>query len=62
MRVFGATKYGSGAGQIHYSNVVCMGTEANFADCTAVVSPTNCDHTEDAGLRCEISEYNARTS
>lgn len=46
--------YGSGLGPIYLDNVVCDGTEARLIDCSTQ-NPTgthNCDHSEDAGVRC----------
>ena len=35
-------------------NVVCQGTEASLLDCASnPIGEHNCDHSEDAGVRCE---------
>ena len=56
VRVFGASKYGSGFGTINYSNVKCTGTEDSLTDCPATALPTDCTHDEDVGLRCQTCE------
>ena len=46
--------FGSGSGPILLDNVVCRGTEQSLLQCnTNPVSENNCDHSEDAGVRCE---------
>ena len=48
----GAT-FGQGTGPIFLDNVVCVNTEARLIDCPHNgVGTHNCDHTEDAGVRC----------
>ena len=48
--------FGSGSGPILLDNVVCRGTEPSLLQCnTNPVSENNCDHSEDAGVRCEGS-------
>ena len=44
--------FGAGSGPIYMDNVVCDGDESFLTDCTHV-SLHNCDHSEDAGVRCE---------
>ena len=57
LRLFGATEYGAGVGPIHFSDVMCTGNEPSLFNCTATSTPTDCDHSEDAGLRCEVCKY-----
>ena len=46
--------YGSGLGPILLDNVVCQGTESSLLDCASnPIGEHNCDHSEDAGVRCE---------
>ena len=50
----GGAFFGSGSGDILLDNVVCRGTESSLLECNT--NPTgqhNCDHSEDAGVRCE---------
>ena len=50
--------YGSGEGlQIATDDVECTGNEMALEECLHLnVGDDNCDHSEDAGVRCE-SEY-----
>ena len=46
--------FGSGNGDIHLDDVVCNGTESSLLQCrTNSIGQHNCDHSEDAGVRCE---------
>jgi len=46
--------FGSGSGDILLDNVVCRGTESSLFECnTNPIGQHNCDHSEDAGVRCE---------
>ena len=46
--------FGSGRGDIVLDNVVCRGTESSLLECsTNPIGQHNCDHSEDAGVRCE---------
>ena len=46
--------FGSGSGDIFLDNVVCRGTESSLLECTTnSIGQHNCDHSEDAGVRCE---------
>ena len=46
--------FGSGNGSILLDNVVCRGTESSLLQCsTNPIGQHNCDHSEDAGVRCE---------
>ena len=57
VRVFGASKYGPGFGTINYSNVKCTGEETNISQCLSTVLPTDCDHSEDAAVMCQICKW-----
>ena len=46
--------FGNGSGDIFLDNVVCSGTESSLLECrTNPIGQHNCDHSEDAGVRCE---------
>ena len=46
--------FSTGASQIWLDNVQCVGTETRLIDCPAnPLGSHNCDHTEDAGVRCQ---------
>ena len=50
----GGAYFGSGGGAILLDNVVCRGTESSLLECnTNPIGQHNCDHSEDAGVRCE---------
>ena len=50
----GGAYFGSGSGDILLDNVVCKGTESSLLGCrTNPIGQHNCDHSEDAGVRCE---------
>lgn len=50
----GGGYFGNGSGDILLDNVVCRGTESSLLECnTNPVAQHNCDHFEDAGVRCE---------
>ena len=47
------TGFTNGVGRIWLDNVECSGTEDRVFDCPALpIGDHNCDHTEDAGVRC----------
>ena len=46
--------FGSGSGGIFVDNVVCRGTESSLLECRHnTIGQHNCDHSEDAGVRCD---------
>lgn len=46
--------YGAGSDPIYLDNVVCTGSEATLISCISnPIASHNCDHSEDAGVRCE---------
>ena len=50
----GGAYFGSGSGGIFLDNVMCRGTESSLLECsTNAIGQHNCDHSEDAGVRCE---------
>ena len=47
------TGFTKSVGQIWLDNVNCHGTETRLIDCPAnALGVHDCDHTEDAGVRC----------
>ena len=50
---FSYSHFGNGAGSIHIANVTCSGNESELQDCTSSNSVSNCNHNEDAGVRCQ---------
>ena len=49
----GRAYFGSGSGEIYLDSVVCNGSEGALLQCTASpIGVHNCDHSEDAGVRC----------
>ena len=50
---FHGSFYGNGIHPTLLDNVVCMGTEFSLLECQSnPIGEHNCDHTEDAGVRC----------
>ena len=46
--------FGRGSGHILLDNVRCTGTEPRLLDCSNIgIGVHNCDHSEDAGVRCK---------
>ena len=54
----GAT-FGVGSGPIFLDQVNCIGSEANILQCdmSSPIGAHMCDHTQDAGIRCEGRNY-----
>ena len=50
----GGASYGSGVGDIYLDDLLCEGTEPSLFECpTRSGGLHDCDHSEDAGVRCE---------
>ena len=47
--------YGRGSGPIHLDDVACAGTETNILRCTYDPVTSDCGHSEDAGVQCQIT-------
>ena len=47
--------FGEGSGPVHMTYVSCTGSENTLLQCSHTTSH-NCDHREDAGVRCTLSE------
>lgn len=53
VKVFGAARFGAGAGPIWLDGVQCSGVENWLRECSSLdLGVHNCAHTEDAGVRC----------
>ena len=49
----GRSYFGSGSGVIYLDSVVCNGSERTLQQCAAnPIGVHNCDHSEDAGVKC----------
>ena len=48
-------QYGEGSGSILLDDLLCTGNEDSLLDCVTTddIGSHNCDHSEDAGVRCE---------
>ena len=59
---FTSAYFGQGTGPIQLDNVRCSGSETTLLQCSHGTIGRNCDHSNDAGLRCPgriiIDEYN----
>ncbi len=47
-----ASTFGPGSGPIHFDDLSCSGTEDSLFSCPSA-SIDNCDHSEDAAIRCQ---------
>ena len=45
--------FGNGNGTILLDDMKCDGTEQTLLNCTFSQQAANCDHSEDAGVRCQ---------
>ena len=45
--------FGNGNGTILLDDVKCDGTEQTLLNCTFSQQAADCDHSEDAGVRCQ---------
>ena len=51
---FTGAYFGERYGPIVLDNLACTGSESSLFDCTGnAVGVHNCDHSEDAGVRCQ---------
>ena len=51
---FSYSYFGGGTGGIYLDNLYCSGSESRLIDCGhSGIGVHNCDHTDDAGLRCQ---------
>ncbi|XP_072171853.1 scavenger receptor cysteine-rich domain-containing group B protein-like [Diadema setosum] len=49
--------FGSGDGSIHLDDVECLGSENRLVECShRSWGSNNCDHTEDVGVRCSVTD------
>lgn len=46
------TTYPAGSGPIYLDNVACSGSELTLAQCLYDTHTADCNHIEDAGVRC----------
>ena len=55
----GSAGFGQGSGSILLNNVLCTGNESTLANCShlGVAITRNCNHSEDAGVRCHGKNY-----
>ena len=54
--------FGRGTGGIYLDNVGCRGSESRLIDCSHnVIGVHNCDHSDDAGIRCRGKAKKIRT-
>ncbi|KAJ8031269.1 Deleted in malignant brain tumors 1 protein [Holothuria leucospilota] len=57
----GSAAFGQGVGEIWLDNVSCTGSESNIGLCeSSGWGIHNCEHHEDAGVRCELSKLTAK--
>jgi hypothetical protein len=55
-QAFGGAIFGQGSGPIHLDDVSCNGREQRLLDSQARPMGNNCEHHEDAGVRCSPSK------
>ena len=48
----GNSNFGSGEGVIYLDNVHCTGNETSLTECSHSRDTSQCDHSEDVGVRC----------
>ena len=48
--------FGQGSANILLNDVECSGNEQSLLECPSTKTPDNCDHSEDAGVRCHNCE------
>ena len=52
-QAFGSAYFGQRYGPIVLDNLACTGTEKSLFECNGnALNVHNCDHSEDAGVRC----------
>ena len=57
LNAYQSAYYGEGTGRIFLDNVHCLGIESSLDSCRhGEVANHDCDHSEDAGVRCENTE------
>ena len=47
-------KYGQGSGTIWMDGITCQGDEASLQECTYDVDTSDCSHSKDASVECEV--------
>ena len=51
----GNAEFGEGSGPIQLDDLHCVGNESALTNCSArPIKEHNCDHSEDAGVRCNV--------
>ena len=56
------SRYLAGSGPIYLDNVACSGSELTLAQCDYDPNTVDCNHNEDAGVRCARKHnYRANT-
>ena len=50
--VYVLKRFGGGSGSIVLDNVQCTGYESSLSNCSTLSVHNNCEHSEDAGVRC----------
>ena len=50
---FTSAKFGTGSGPIYYRNFGCSGSESDLLQCSKLTGGTYCQHSRDAGIRCQ---------